>query len=138
MKSPSIISRRFALRLLGSTAGVALAAACAPTPQAPTPQPPAATPGPAAPPTSAPPGAALVTEAAKPAVAAQPRSGGTLRAALTADLPNLDPHINTTTAHENLFLAFDRVIQYDDKLQPQPMLAESWDLSTDLRQIKFN
>jgi peptide/nickel transport system substrate-binding protein len=138
MTAPSIISRRFALRLLGSTAGVALAAACAPTPQAPTPQPPAATPGPAAPPTSAPPAAAVVTEAAKPAVAAQPRSGGTLRAALSADLPNLDPHINTTTAHENLFLAFDRVIQYDDKLQPQPMLAESWDLSTDLRQIKFN
>ena len=61
-----------------------------------------------------------------------------MRAALTADLPNLDPHINTTTAHENLFLAFDRIIQYDDKLQPQPMLAESWDLSDDLKQIKFN
>src|SRR5690242_7199355 len=108
MTSPSIISRRFALRLLGSTAGVALAAACAPTPQAPTSQPPAATSKPAAaPPTSAPTPAAVVTEAAKPAGAAQPRSGGTLRAALTADLPNLDPHINTTTAHENLFLAFD-------------------------------
>ena len=139
MTSPSTISRRFALRLLGSTAGVALAAACAPTPQAPTSQPPAATSRPAAaPPTSAPTPAAGATEAAKPAVAAPPRSGGTLRAALTADLPNLDPHINTTTAHENLFLAFDRIIQYDDKLQPQPMLAESWDLSTDLRQIKFN
>ena len=72
------------------------------------------------------------------AAASQPRSGGTLRAALTADLPNLDPHINTTTAHENLFLAFDRLIQYDDQLQPQPMLAESWDLSSDLKQIKFN
>ena len=75
---------------------------------------------------------------AAPAPAPQPKSGGTLRAALTADLPNLDPHINTTTAHENLFLAFDRIIQYDDKLQPQPMLAESWDLSDDLKQIKFN
>ena len=76
--------------------------------------------------------------APKPAAATQPRSGGTLRAAITADLPNLDPHINTTTAHENLFLAFDRIIQYDEQLHPRPMLAESWDLSADLRQIQFN
>ena len=142
MTSAPTISRRSALRLLGSTAGVALAAACAPAPQAPAP-----TPMPAAPPTSVPPAAAaptlppaaavVVTQAPQSA-SPQPRSGGTLRAALTADLPNLDPHINTTTAHENLFLAFDRIIQYDDQLHPQPMLAESWDLSTDLRQIKFN
>jgi peptide/nickel transport system substrate-binding protein len=105
------------------------------------------TPKPPAPPTSAPPAAAAPTSPPAAAVVVtqapqsappQPRSGGTLRAALTADLPNLDPHINTTTAHENLFLAFDRIIQYDDQLHPQPMLAESWDLSTDLRQIKFN
>jgi peptide/nickel transport system substrate-binding protein len=137
------ISRRAALRLLGSSAAVALVAACAPAPQAP-----AATPAAAPPPTSAPPAAATATSAPAPQVgatrapqsttAAQPRSGGTLRAAITADLPNLDPHINTTTAHENLFLAFDRVIQYDDQLRPQPMLAESWDLSSDLKQIKFN
>ena len=147
MTSAPTISRRSALRLLGSTAGVALAAACAPAPQAPPPQAPAPTPKPAAPPTSAPPAAAVPTSPPAAAVvvtqvpqsaAPQPRSGGTLRAALTGDLPNLDPHINTTTAHENLFLAFDRIIQYDDQLHPQPMLAESWDLSTDLRQIKFN
>jgi peptide/nickel transport system substrate-binding protein len=147
MTSAPIISRRSALRLLGSTAGIALAAACGPAPQATTPQAPAPTPKPAAPPTSvppvaaaptSPPAAAVVVTQAQQSAPPQPRSGGTLRAALTADLPNLDPHINTTTAHENLFLAFDRIIQYDDQLHPQPMLAESWDLSTDLRQIKFN
>ena len=29
-------------------------------------------------------------------------------------------------------------IDYDDKLTPQPMLAESWDVSSDLTQIKLN
>ena len=33
---------------------------------------------------------------------------------------------------------YDRLTAYDEKLQPQPMLAESWDLSTDAKQIKFN
>jgi ABC-type transport system substrate-binding protein len=33
-------------------------------------------------------------------------------------------------------LAYERLIQYDEKLQPQPMLAESWDLSSDYKQIK--
>ena len=33
---------------------------------------------------------------------------------------------------------FDRLTVYDDKLKPQPMLAESWDVSTDCKQIKLN
>jgi peptide/nickel transport system substrate-binding protein len=33
---------------------------------------------------------------------------------------------------------YDRLTVYDDQLKPQPMLAESWDISTDARQIKFN
>ena len=35
-------------------------------------------------------------------------------------------------------MAFDRLTAYDEKLQPQPMLAESWDVSTDFKQIKLN
>src|SRR5947209_1035766 len=30
------------------------------------------------------------------------------------------------------------LIEYDNKLQPQPMLAESWDVSKDFKQIKLN
>jgi peptide/nickel transport system substrate-binding protein len=118
-------TRRSALRLISSTAGMTVLVACG-TAQQPPPAAPAPTQG-------------VVTATSAPAKpTGQPKTGGTLRTALTADLPNLDPHINTTTAHENLFLAFDRIIQYDDKLQPQPMLAESWDLSSDLKQVKFN
>jgi peptide/nickel transport system substrate-binding protein len=134
MRTPTrdfVLSRRSALGLIASTAGVTILAACGGAQQ-----PAALTPA-SAPPAGAKP-AATVSTAAAPKPAGQPKSGGTLRAGLSADLPNLDPHINTTTAHENLFLAFDRIIQYDDKLQPQPMLAESWDLSNDLKQIKFN
>jgi peptide/nickel transport system substrate-binding protein len=31
-----------------------------------------------------------------------------------------------------------RLITYDDKLVPQPQLAESWDFSTDAKQLKLN
>ena len=41
-------------------------------------------------------------------------------------------------AVDSLWLAFDHLTIYDQKLQPQPMLAESWDLSTDFKQVKFN
>jgi len=34
--------------------------------------------------------------------------------------------------------AFDRLIDYDDKLQPQPGLAESWDLTPDFKSITFH
>lgn len=33
---------------------------------------------------------------------------------------------------------YDRLTQYDAKLQPQPRLAESWDVSPDFKQIKIN
>src|SRR5215831_10278522 len=102
-------SRRAALRLfVGGT--ITVLTACGPT----APLAPAAT---SVPPPAQPTGtvasAAAVSATSAPAKpAGQPKAGGTLRTALTADLPNLDPHINTTTAHENLFLAFDRIIQY--------------------------
>jgi peptide/nickel transport system substrate-binding protein len=37
-----------------------------------------------------------------------------------------------------IWLGFDSLIHYDQSKQPQPMLAESWDLSSDYKQIKFN
>jgi peptide/nickel transport system substrate-binding protein len=33
---------------------------------------------------------------------------------------------------------FDQLSFYNDKLEPQPMLAESWDISPDFKQVKLN
>lgn len=120
-------TRRSALAVIVSGASAALLAACG------TPAPPAATPAPVQP-TAKP--QAVVQPTTKPQ--AQPRSGGTLRAALQTDLPNVDPHFNAPSAYDALWPAFDRLIYLDNKLQPQPMLAESWDLAPDFKRVTFH
>ena len=148
----SRMGRRAVLNILLSGAGVGLLAACAGggAPAAPP------TPGRAAPPAAPPPaptsGVAGTSAAATvaftptpvppPAPAAtggaQPRRGGTLRTALLGDLPSLDVQFVAPNEIENLWLVFDRLTTYDQQLKPQPMLAESWDISDDYRQIKLN
>jgi peptide/nickel transport system substrate-binding protein len=141
----SQLSRRSALRLCVSTAGVALLSACTGAnvaPVAPTVAPTAASAKPAAttPPATPPPAPAATvaaTAAAKP-TAPQPASGGTLRYATTADVATLDPYLVTTNGMETSWLVFDRLTAYDANLKPQPMLAESWDFSPDFKQFKLN
>jgi peptide/nickel transport system substrate-binding protein len=131
--STTMIDRRRALRLLASGAGTALLAACAPSPAAPTLAP--------ANPTAAPQPAATIASTPKPSVAtaqAQPKSGGTLRLGMVGDVSTLDGHNTTPNQFDTTWSVFDRLIGYDAKLQPQPELAESWDLSSDLTQIKLN
>src|SRR5690349_10018025 len=134
------LTRRATLRLLVSGASLALLSACggqaapaAPTSPPPTSAPPAtptAVPKPAAA-TAAPAAAAPTTPAAATVAptaataAGQPRSGGTLRLSIPADVANLDGHSRTTSSYESVWLIFDRLTAYDDKLVPQPMLAES-------------
>jgi peptide/nickel transport system substrate-binding protein len=124
-----------------TSAGMALLTACgvASAPAAPTPVP---TVGAAAPAATAPAAAVSVTPPASSAAAApaaaQPRPGGFLQLGLGGDVASIDGHHRTSGAQESVWLAYERLIQYDDKLQPQPMLAESWDLSSDSKQIKFN
>jgi peptide/nickel transport system substrate-binding protein len=148
-----LLTRRSALRGLASSAGLALLTACTASPQ--TAAPPAATPpsqavAPTAPPLpTTPPQAIAATPApqaqptvtvsapAKPA-AGQPRSGGTLRNATTADVATLDPYLVTTNGMETSWLVFDRLTAYDANLKPQPMLAESWDFTPDFQQFKLN
>ena len=143
-----------ALKLLGASGAVALLAACGPVPQtaAPTSAPTAAPKPAAAPPTagqgaaaptpaaaSAAPTAASVSAPAPGAAAAgQPRRGGVARYSIQADLSSIDGHVRTPGAVDSLWLVFDHLTIYDDKLKPQPMLAESWDLSPDYTQVKFN
>jgi peptide/nickel transport system substrate-binding protein len=142
-----VMDRRHALRLLASGASTALLAACTSAPAAPTPAPAAPTAAPAAPtpasaaPTAAPQPAATVSAAPKPTASqpqAQPKSGGTLRLGMVGDVSTLDGHNTTPNQFDTTWSVFDRLISYDAKLQPQPELAESWDLSTDLTQIKLN
>src|SRR5262245_59855336 len=130
------INRRATLRFLLSGAGMALLAACSAAPAAPVAAPAQPTGGPApAQPTSPPP--ATVTIAATPNPAApQSKSGGTLRLGMVGDVSTLDGHNTTPYQFDTTWSVFDRLISYDTKLQPQPELAESWDVSSDLSQIK--
>ena len=57
---------------------------------------------------------------------------------LPADLATLDGHTRTPQSLASIWLIYDRLTAYDAKLVPQPMLAESWELSSDFKQVKFN
>ena len=125
------LDRRVALKLLALGGGAALLGACsAPAPAS----------SPAA--TNASTGTAPASTGTSPAStataapASQPRSGGTLRAGTLGDLPTLDGSWvagANTTAH-----IYDRLVEYDPKLNPIPMLAESWDVNKDWTQLKLN
>jgi peptide/nickel transport system substrate-binding protein len=121
------LSRRTALRILGAGGvGVALGA-CAPV-------------APSAVQNAAP------TTAARPApTAAQTsatgsshsRTGGTLRMGILGDPVSLDPYI-TGIFGETLTPMFEQLIQYDEKLTPLPMLAESWQMNKEQTQITIH
>jgi peptide/nickel transport system substrate-binding protein len=131
----TLLSRRSALRLLGAVGGVSIVAACAP-------------PAPSAPPTSASvaapaggaaaPGTTPAAGGAATPAAATPKTGGTLRVAIPADPASLDGHLFAAGRFDTTWLIYDRLTEYDLNLKPQPMLAESWDISSDNKQIKLN
>jgi peptide/nickel transport system substrate-binding protein len=126
---PMKLSRRAALGLVASGLGTAVLAACAPA--SPTSSPTVSTsssgnPAPAAG-TTAPAAAAGATP--------QPKSGGTLRIGSDVDVNRLDPHFRLGDIY---YSVYDRLTQYDLNHNVQPMLAESWDISPDYTQIKFN
>jgi peptide/nickel transport system substrate-binding protein len=122
---------------------VSLLAACGPAaaPPAPTsaaaptsaPKPAAAT----APTVAAAAPAAATTVPAKPATG-QPRPGGTLRVSFVGDITNVDGHYYSPKFGLGPFIIFDTLTAYDDNLKPQPRLAESWEQSSDARQITLN
>jgi peptide/nickel transport system substrate-binding protein len=78
------------------------------------------------------------TTLAAPAAAPAPTSGGALRVGQVGDIVTLDPQFYAFGTTENTFLLYDRLTAYDLQRKPQPQLAESWDLSSDARQIKLN
>jgi len=63
--------------------------------------------------------------------AGPPQPGGTAVLDVISDFQAFNPVVNThvTTDDVNKFMLFTPLIQYDDKLQPRPWLAESWKLA---------
>jgi peptide/nickel transport system substrate-binding protein len=113
--------------MIGGTA-VSVLAACAPlAPTAVTPSAPVGTP----------------VAAATPA---QPRSGGTLRFGQNVEVAAggavgasaLDGNNISPAPLSAIWLGYDSLVRYDSQFKPQPMLAESWDVSSDFKRIKFN
>src|SRR5579872_7141826 len=108
--------RREVLQWLAVGSALTLAAACAPPL-------PAAT-APASSPVSSGP--------------SQPTRGGSLRLGIPTDITGLDGHLIAAPATDTLWQIFDRLTVYNAKLEPQPMLAESWELNADATQLKLN
>ena len=135
------ISRRTALSHTLGLVGIGLLAACAPAAPsaaptaAPAQQAPAATVAPtqaAAAPTTAPAQQApAATSAAAPAAApaggGTPKRGGTYTFGTGQGFTTLDPHkpglLNDQNAHHGLF---DGLVRMNEAMEPQPALAESW------------
>jgi peptide/nickel transport system substrate-binding protein len=121
-----------------ATQQAAPAPSAAPPPtQAPTAAPPAAV---AAQPTTLAASASQATPLpaqSPPTPAAPTRSGGRLRIGILGDIPSLDPHQLTPPVPDVTFSIWDRLLEYDANLTPRPLLAESWDMSSDGKQIKL-
>ena len=86
---------------------------------------------------TAPPAATAITSATAKPAAPTPKTGGILKQAYPLEVVSLDPMLKV----QNDFAwigVFDRLTAYDDQLKPQPMLAESWEISTDAKQVKLN
>gem|GEM_PF-139659 len=140
-----------ALGLSGASAALLLAQACqsgaappaaAPTqapaaaPAAQAPAPAAAAQAPIAPAAQAPAGKPAAQEAAKPVAAAgQPKRGGMLISAVTAEPPTLDPHLGFPATWSALM--YDYLVYFDKDNKVQPNLAESWDIQNDGAVIVF-
>ncbi|MBV9326202.1 MAG: ABC transporter substrate-binding protein [Chloroflexi bacterium] len=121
------ISRRTALTLITSGLGTVALAACAPT----APSAPAASVSTPGAPAGGQPAAATTSAGAD----STPKSGGTLRYGATDDVNRLDPHFRLGDVY---YTVYDRLTQFDLNHNPQPMLAESWDVSSDFTTIQFH
>ena len=85
-------------------------------------------------------GAASRLPAGAPVVAtAEPKFGGVLRVGKPEDiLASGIPHVLPPANFQINNLVFDTLVFYDDRLNPQPRLATSWEWSSDFRQLSFS
>ncbi|HEY3059880.1 MAG TPA: ABC transporter substrate-binding protein [Chloroflexota bacterium] len=143
------MDRRSFLKIALLGASVSVLSACGVAPQAPAAPTAAPAPAPTSPlaakpaattaavsapaPTSAP----APAPTAQPAAAAQPKRGGILKQGYQGDPVSLDPMLKVQ--NDVMWLGvFERLTAYDAQFKPQPMLAESWEVSTDARSVKLN
>jgi peptide/nickel transport system substrate-binding protein len=62
----------------------------------------------------------------------EPKTGGTLRVGLQADPAELDPHLTSLTAAWHVIEhVYEGLVRTSPTLEPEPSLAESWDISDD-------
>jgi peptide/nickel transport system substrate-binding protein len=71
------------------------------------------------------------TPSSAAAPTAQPVAGGALQIGTITDITQLEAHRLQGQNWNMLYPIFDRLTEYDEKLVPQPRLAQSWDLSAD-------
>ncbi len=123
---------------MSAAVGVSVAAACSSVP--PSPAPAATLAAPETPPasTQATPGPTQATALPTPQASAQAKRGGTLRAAIVGDLTSIDGQQSLPGVTSTVGNAYETLTRYDANLQPQGLLADSWDLSSDGKQIKVN
>ena len=98
-----------------------------------------------APPTSAPPAATAPGANVPPNVAPTPtaalgaKRGGTIVVGVTADPGHFNPGITTAGGtHAVADSLYNGLLQFNEKLDPQPSLAESWTVSSDGKTYTFN
>jgi peptide/nickel transport system substrate-binding protein len=119
------LDRRAALRVFGIGGSALLLAACNIASQ----------PNPSAVTASPPPSTGTTPSAA---ATSQPKLGGTLRYAQASSPVSIDGNSIAGGGSETGWLVFDRLTTYDLNRNPQPMLAESWDIGSDFKQFKLN
>jgi peptide/nickel transport system substrate-binding protein len=133
------LTRRDVLKAGGVAAGLGLLAACSPAaapsptaaPKAAEPTKAPAIPAPASASTPAPAAPAATQAPAAATKAAGPKKGGTFTLARTMSIQDFNP-MRTVIGHYAFMRAFyNTLVNYDQNLQPQPELAEKWDISPD-------
>lgn len=76
--------------------------------------------------------------ATAPSGTTQPSHGGSLRLGIPSEITGLDGHLIAAPATNTLWQVFDRLTVYNARLEPQPMLAESWSVNSDGTQLTLN
>lgn len=132
-----------------------LLAACAPTAPQPSAAQPTQAPQVAAQPTSAPPATEAPKATNTPAATAPPpvvpttvaataappsgaKRGGTIVVGVTTDPGNFNPGLTTASGtHAVADNLYNGLLQFNDKLEPQPSLAEKWTVSPDGKMYTF-
>jgi peptide/nickel transport system substrate-binding protein len=69
--------------------------------------------------------------------AGEPKPGGTVRFGLTSDLTNLEPHVFILAHRDTINQVWDPLTHYDENLEPQAQLAQSWEINPDYTEISL-